>query len=64
MTLVPVLCPHAGDWRGRRPGMCFRKPREARGPKRRKFSLVYKMLQIGRNYGDCKNALGTSFNNV
>lgn len=39
-------------------------PREARGPQRRKCSLVYKMLQIGGNYGDCKNAVGTSFSNV
>ena len=52
-------------WRGRRRiEMCFRKSGEARGPQRRKCSLVYEMLQTGRNYGDCKNAARTSFNNV
>lgn len=49
---------------GRRTWMCFRKPREVRGSKRRKCFAVCTVLQIGRNYENCKNAIGTSFKNV
>lgn len=61
----PSLLSTCRRWRGRRRiEMCFRKSGEARGPQRRKCSLVYKMLQTGRNYGDRKNASRTSFNTV
>ena len=62
----PNLLSTCRRWRGRRIGMCFRKSGEAKAPQRRKCSLVYKILQTGRNYryGDCKNAARTYFNNV